>query len=185
MSQMPLQVFEVKMSKSLDALKSELINIRAGRANPALLDRVQVEYYGALTPISQLASISVPEARVIIISPWDMKVVKEIERALLKSDIGITPNSDGKVLRLVFPQLTEDRRKDLVKVIKKFGEEGKIQIRTIRREAVDAAKASKKASDLTEDDLKVVEKDIQHLTDKYIVKIEKLVEIKEQEILEV
>jgi ribosome recycling factor len=176
---------EDKMKKSVHVLKDNLAGLRAGRANPSVLDKLTVDYYGAPTPINQLGNISVPEARVILIQPWDAKILKDIEKAIQKSDIGINPNNDGKVIRLVFPSLTEDRRKELNKVVKKEGEDTKVAIRSIRRDAIEHFKADKKKGDITEDDLKEIEKDIQHLTDKYILEIEAAVEAKEKEIMEV
>lgn len=174
-----------KMNQAIQQLKSELIAVRAGRANPKILDKIMVDYYGSPTPLNQVAGISVPEARVIVISPWESKLVSEIEKAIHKSDIGINPNSDGKVIRLSFPPLTEERRKELSKSIKKMGEDTKVQIRSIRRDEMDTFKAMKKASEITEDDLKIAEKDIQGLTDKYVSLIDDLIEQKESEIMEV
>lgn len=176
---------EEKMKKTISVLKENLAGIRAGRANPAILDKVMVDYFGVPTPINQLGNISVPEARVILIQPWDMKMLKEVEKAINKSDIGINPNNDGKVIRLVFPPLTEERRRELTKVVKKDGEEGKVAIRAIRRDAIEHFKAQKKNGEITEDDLKDAEKDIQVITDKYIVEVDKVVELKDKEILEV
>ncbi len=176
---------EEKMNKTIHVLKNNLAGIRAGRANPAILDKLSIEYYGAPTPITQIASVSIPEARVILIQPWEAKLLKDIEREILKSDIGINPNNDGKVIRLVFPPLTEERRKDLTKTVKKDGEESKVAIRAIRRDAIESMKAKKKASEITEDDLKNAEKDIQNITDKFIAEIDKIVEAKEKEIMEV
>lgn len=176
---------ESKMVKAISALKEELVGIRAGRANPAILDKITVDYYGVSTPINQLGSISVPEARVIVIQPWDAKILKDIEKAIQKSDIGINPSNDGKVIRLIFPVLTEERRKELTKQVKKIGENAKIAIRNVRRDALEDFKTQKKNGDITEDDLKVAENDIQKLTDKYIEEVDKLVELKEKEIMEV
>lgn len=177
--------FEEKMAKTIHVLKDELSGIRAGRANPAILEKVTIDYYGVPTPISQLGNISVPEARVILIQPWEAKVLKDIEKAIQKSDIGINPNNDGKVIRLVFPVLTEERRKDLTKVVKKNGEDTKIAIRSIRRDAIEHFKLEKKNSKITEDDLKDAEKEMQHMTDKFITEIDKIIESKDKEILEV
>lgn len=179
------KLIEEKMKKTISVMKEEFASIRAGRANPAILDKVTVDYYGAPTPITQLGNITVPEARVIMIQPWEAKILKDIERAIQKSDIGINPNSDGKVLRLIFPPLTEERRRELTKVIKKYGEDSKIAIRAIRRDSIDQLKAKKKSGEITEDDLKDAEKDIQNITDKHIAEVDKLVEAKEKEILEV
>ncbi|HEY8349521.1 MAG TPA: ribosome recycling factor [Clostridia bacterium] len=176
---------ENKMVKAIGALKEELVGIRAGRANPAILDKITVDYYGVPTPINQLGSISVPEARVIVIQPWDAKILKDIEKAIQKSDIGINPSNDGKVIRLIFPVLTEERRKELTKQVKKIGENAKIAIRNVRRDALEDFKTQKKNGEITEDDLKVAENDIQKLTDKYIEEVDKLVELKEKEIMEV
>ncbi|HOA54628.1 MAG: ribosome recycling factor [Acetivibrionales bacterium] len=176
---------ENKMARAISALKEELAGIRAGRANPAILDKITVDYYGVPTPINQLSSISVPEARVIVIQPWEAKMLKDIEKAIQKSDIGINPNNDGNVLRLIFPVLTEERRKELTKQVKKYGENAKIAIRAVRREAIDDFKTQKKNSEITEDDLKVAENDVQKLTDKYIAEVDKVVENKEKEIMEV
>jgi len=176
---------EEKMKKTISVLKEELAGLRAGRANPSILDKITVDYYGVPTPINQLGSITVPEARVIVIQPWDAKVLKDIEKAIQKSDIGINPNNDGKVIRLVFPVLTEERRKELTKLVKKHGEEAKIAIRSIRRDAIEQFKVQKKNGELTEDDLKDAEKDIQNITDKYIAEIDKIVEAKDKEILEI
>lgn len=176
---------EEKMSKAIHVLKEELTGLRAGRANPAILDRISVDYYGVPTQINQLGSVSVPEARVIVIQPWDAKILKDIEKAIQKSDIGINPNNDGKVIRLIFPVLTEERRKELTKAVKKYGEDAKVAIRAIRRDAIEHFKAQKKSGDMTEDDLKDAETDMQKLTDKYIADIDKLVELKDKEIMEV
>lgn len=176
---------EEKMKKSIHVLKEELAGLRAGRANPAILDKISVDYYGAPTPINQLGNITVPEARIIAIQPWDAKTLKDIEKAIQKSDIGINPNNDGKVIRLVFPPLTEERRRDLTKAVKKHGEETKVAIRAIRRDAIEHFKEQKKKGELTEDDLKDAEKDMQTLTDKYIAEIDKIVELKDKEIMEV
>ena len=176
---------EEKMKKTITVLKQELARLRAGRANPAILDKVAVDYYGVPTPINQLANISVPEARIIVIQPWDINVLKDIEKAIQKSDIGINPNNDGKVIRLIFPMLTEERRKELLKVVRKYGEDSKVAIRALRREAIEEYRVLKKEGEITEDDLKDAEKDIQALTDKYISEIDKITELKGQEILEV
>jgi ribosome recycling factor len=179
------KVTEEKMKKTISVLKAELASIRAGRANPSLLDKITVDYYGVPTPINQLGNITVPEARVIVIQPWDAKILKEVEKAIQKSDIGINPNSDGKIIRLVFPVLTEERRKELTKSVKKHGEEAKVAIRAIRRDTIEQFKTQKKNGELTEDDLKVAEKDVQNITDKYVAEIDKVVEEKGKEILEV
>lgn len=177
--------FTRKMDKSINYLKDELASIRAGRANPRLLDKISVDYYGTPTPISQLANIQVPEARQIVIQPWDAKILNDIIKAIQMSDLGINPNNDGKVIRLMFPPLTEERRIDLTKEVKKLGENNKIAIRQIRRDAVESYKKKEKAKEITEDDLKIAEKDIQKFTDEYIEKVDKLVEAKIEEIMEV
>lgn len=176
---------ESKMNKSIDALANEFASIRAGRANPAILDRVLVDYYGAPTPINQMAAVSVSEARVLVIQPWDKSTLKTIEKAIQASDIGINPTNDGNVLRLTFPQLTEERRKELVKDIKKMGEESKVGIRNIRRDAMEKLKALKKDSSITEDDQKDGEKKIQDITDKFVKKVDSLVAEKEKEVLSI
>lgn len=176
---------ERKMQKTLDVLVEDLATIRAGRANPAILDKVTVDYYGVATPINQVANVSVPEARTLLIQPWDNSILGDIEKAILKSDVGITPNNDGKVIRLNFPPLTEERRKELVKSVHKRGEEAKIAIRVVRRDALDIYKEQKKKSEITEDDLKNIEKDIQNLTDEYVKKVDEIVLDKEKEIMEV
>jgi ribosome recycling factor len=176
---------EDKMKKTIDRLDHELAAIRAGRANPAVLDKVTVDYYGAPTPIQQMAAISVSEARILVIQPWDISSLKAIEKAILASDIGITPTNDGKVLRLAFPQLTEERRKELCKSIKKYGEEAKVAVRNVRRDAIDKLKAMKKSGDLTEDDVKTGEKDVQKLTDRYCEEVDKTVAAKEKEIMSI
>lgn len=180
-----LSVFEDKMKKTISVLESEMKAVRAGRANPAILDKVTVEYYGAPSPLTQIANVSVPDARSIMIQPWDASILGDIEKAILKSDIGITPNNDGKSLRLNFPPLTEERRKELVKGIKKKGEDSKVAIRSIRRDAMEDAKVQKKNGEITEDDVKNIEKDIQKLTDNYIKDIDTVIAAKEKEILEV
>ena len=179
------KVFEEKMKKSVSNLNSELLTIRAGRANPHVLDKVTVEYYGAEVPINQVASVSTPEARIIAISPFDSTILKEIEKAINMSDIGINPNNDGKVIRLIFPELTEERRKELTKDVKKKGEDSKVAIRNIRRDALDAVKKAEKANEITEDTLKNLEEEIQKLTDSNIAEIDKLVESKNKEIMSI
>ena len=180
---MDFNEFESKMDKTISVLKESLSEIRAGRANPAILNKVSVEYYGTPTPINQVAGISIPEARLIVIQPWDASILKEIERAILAADIGINPNNDGKVIRLAFPELTEERRKELVKEIKKMAEESKVAIRAIRRDAIDKAKTMQKNSEITEDDLRNAEETVQKLTDKKIEEIDKNLADKEKEIL--
>ena len=179
------KVFEEKMKKSVSNLNSELLTIRAGRANPHVLDKVTVEYYGAEVPINQVASVSTPEARIIAISPFDSTILKEIEKAINMSDIGINPNNDGKVIRLIFPELTEERRKELTTDVKKKGEDSKVAIRNIRRDAMDAVKKAEKANEITEDTLKNLEEEIQKLTDSNIAEIDKLVESKNKEIMSI
>ncbi len=179
------KAIEEKMKKTISSLKETLAGLRAGRANPAILDKITVDYYGVPTPINQLGNISVPEARIISIQPWETKMLKEIEKAIQKSDVGINPNNDGKTIRLIFPPLTEERRKELTKVVKKDGEEAKVAVRAIRRDAIEHFKVQKKNGELTEDDLKDAEKDVQNLTDKFIAEIDKIVETKDKEILEV
>ena len=177
--------FEAKKKKSISVLNSDLASIRAGRANPSILDKVTVEYYGVATPLTQIGNVSVPDPRSILIQPWDASILKEVEKAILASDIGITPNNDGKSLRLNFPPLTEERRKELVKGIHKKGEDSKVAIRSIRRDAMDAFKNDKKNGELTEDDLKNIENDVQKLTDKFVKEIDVIVAAKEKEIMEV
>ena len=174
---------EEKMNKTLDSLYREFGTIRAGKASPSVLDRVTVDYYGAATPIQQLATISTSDARTLVIQPWDKSTLKLINKAIQASDIGINPTDDGSVIRLVFPAPTEERRKELCKQVSKDGESAKVAIRNIRREAVDKLKAQKKVNEISEDDLKDAEKDIQDLTDKYVKQIEKAVKEKEQEVM--
>jgi len=174
-----------KMNKSFNALNNEFAAIRAGRANPAVLDKVMVDYYGAPTPVNQMAAISVSEARILVIQPWDKSSLKLIEKAILASDVGITPTNDGSSIRLVFPQLTEDRRKELCKTIKKYGEECKVTVRSIRRDTIEKYKTMKKNSEITEDDMKSCEKKVQDLTDKFCEDIDKSVAAKEKEIMTV
>lgn len=174
-----------KMNKSLNALSNEFASIRAGRANPSILDKVMVDYYGAPTPVNQMAAVSVSEARILVIQPWDKSTLKLIEKAIQASDIGINPTNDGSVIRLAFPQLTEDRRKELCKTIKKYGEECKVTIRSVRRDTMDKLKKMQKASEITEDDLKDCEKKVQDITDKSCADADKLVADKEKEIMTV
>lgn len=180
-----LKVYDEKMNKSVDILAKDYAAIRTGRANPAVLDKVTVEYYGAPTPINQMAAVSVTEARTLTIQPWDRSTLKEIEKAIQTSDIGINPQNDGSVIRLVFPPLTEERRKELSKGISKQGEDAKVVIRNIRRDAMDKFKAMKKSGELTEDDLKAIEKETQDLTDKYCKQIDEMAAAKSKEILEI
>ena len=176
---------EGKMDKCIKSLEHEFSTIRAGRANPAVLDKVLVDYYGTPTPVQQMAAISVVEARNLLIQPWDASQLKAIEKAIINSDIGITPTNDGKALRLAFPQPTEDRRKELVKQIKKFGEEAKVTLRNVRRDTLEKFKTMKKNSEITEDDMKGLEKDIQKLTDKYCDNVDSTVAEKEKEIMSI
>ena len=180
-----IQKYEEKMKKTLASLESELTTIRAGRANPHILDKLTVDYYGSPTPLQQVANITVPEARMIQIQPWESSLIKGIEKAILTSDLGLNPNNDGKVIRLIFPELTEERRKELVKDIKKKGEAAKVAVRNIRRDANDAYKKLKKEEDVSEDEIKELEDEIQKLTDKYIKEIDKAVEEKSKEIMTV
>lgn len=180
-----LAQFEKKMQKSLDNLLSEFGGIRAGRANPHVLDKLRVDYYGTPTAIQQVANVSVPEPRMIQIQPWEASLVKEIEKAIMTSDLGINPTNDGKVVRLVFPELTEDRRKEIAKDIKKKGENAKVAVRNIRRDANDSFKKLAKSEDISEDEIKSLEDGAQKLTDKYIAEIDKAVEEKNKEILTV
>jgi len=176
---------EERMNKRVEGFNGELKTIRAGRANASVLDKVAIDYYGSMTPIAQVGSISSPEPRMLVIQPWDVSVLKEIEKAIQKSDIGIAPQNDGKVIRLSFPPLTEERRKELVKTVKKYSEEAKVQVRNVRRDALEDYKDMKKKSEITEDDFKNAEKDIQNLTDKFIKEIDEITAAKEKEILEV
>ena len=175
---------EAKMEKRIDNLAGEYKTIRAGRANPSVLDKISVEYYGTMTPINQVGTISSPEPRLLVIQPWDATLLKAIEKAINKSEIGITPQNDGKMIRLTFPPLTEERRKELVKKVKKYAEEAKVSIRGIRRDAIEMYKKQKKDGDITEDDMKNIEKDVQKLTDDYIKEIDKVTADKEKEITE-
>ena len=182
---MEYKELEEKMNKTLSVLEENLSEVRAGRANPAILNKIKVEYYGVPTPINQVAGISVPEARMIMIQPWDASLLKEIEKEILKSDIGINPNNDGKVIRLVFPELTEDRRKELAKEIKKMGEESKIALRAVRRDGMDEYKAMEKEGLISEDDRRRAEEDIQKLTDKKTEEIDMKIAAKEKEIMSI
>ncbi len=180
-----IKEFDEKMQKSVAVLASEYASIRAGRANPAVLDKITVDYYGTATPITQVGSVSVPEPRTLLIQPWDASILKEIEKSILASDLGINPTNDGKCIRLSFPQLTEERRRDLIKQIKKIGEDGKVAVRNIRRDALDKFKTMKKNSEITEDDLKGLEDDVQKITDKNCKEIDVMTEKKEKELLEI
>ena len=172
-----------KMGKCVASLESELATIRAGRANPAVLDKISVDYYGTATPINQMASVSVSEARILVVQPYDASMLKAIEKAIQASDLGINPTNDGRVLRIMFPQLTEERRKELCKTISKYCEEGKVAVRNVRRDAMDKLKAKKKANEITEDDVKEAEKKVQKHTDKFIEDIDKICADKEKEIM--
>ncbi|AKN29461.1 ribosome recycling factor [Clostridium carboxidivorans P7] len=172
-----------KMNKTVEALKRELASMKAGRANPAMLDKIEAEYYGTMTPINQLANISVPEPRVLAIQPWDKGSFKAIEKAILKSDLGINPSSDGEMIRLVIAELTEETRKNIVKNIKKDGEDSKVAVRSIRRDCNDKIKVLKKESDISEDEIKKAEDEIQKKTDAFIKQVDKIVEAKEKEIM--
>ena len=180
-----LKAAEEKMQKSVESMESNFGSIRAGSANASVLDRINVDYYGAPTPLQGLASVSKPDARTLLIQPYDKSTLKDIEKAILASDLGITPQNDGRSIRLVFPPLTEERRKDLVKQTKKYGETSKVAIRNIRRDAVEKMKKQQKASEITEDDYKIAEKDIQKLTDDFIKEIDKICEKKEKELTEI
>lgn len=184
MAKSDYKVYEDKMQKTIDSLISEFGTIRAGRASASVLDKVTVDYYGTQTPLNQVGSISVPEPRMLVVQPWDPSLLKAIEKAILASDVGITPTNDGKSIRLAFPPLTEERRKELTKLVHKYAEEGKVAVRNVRREAVDAFKAMKKKSEITEDDLKICEKDMQDLTDKYVKKVDEVSAKKEKELME-
>ncbi|MCI8310040.1 MAG: ribosome recycling factor [Clostridia bacterium] len=180
-----LNNIEEKMKKSVSVFEENLSEVRAGRANPAILNKISIEYYGATTPINQVAAVSVPEARMIVIQPWDASCLKDIEKAILASDIGLNPNNDGKVIRLNFPELTEERRKELAKDIRKMAEDARVSVRGVRREGMDLVKELNKKSEITEDERKSNEDSIQKLTDKYIAEIDKLSEVKEKEIMSV
>ena len=174
-----------RMEKTINVYSEKLAEVRAGRANPAILNKVKIDYYGTPTPINQVAGISVPEARMILIQPWDASILKDIEKAILASDIGINPNNDGKVIRLAFPELNEERRKELVKEIKKMAEEAKIAVRADRRDGIEEAKSEQKQGNITEDDLKQAENEIQKITDKNIEEIDEILSKKEKEIMSV
>jgi len=174
-----------KMEKCISNLEHEFSTIRAGRANPGVLDKIHVDYYGTPTPINAMAAISVSEARILVVQPWDASALKAVEKAIMASDIGITPTNDGRSLRIVFPQLTEERRKELVKQVHKYGEEAKVAVRNARRDTLEKLKAMKKTSEITEDDLKDLEKDVQKLTDKNCERIDEICKAKEKEIMTV
>ena len=177
--------FEQKMKKTCEALSTQLATIRAGRANAAVLDQIEVDYYGSPTPIQQIGSIGSPDPRTLVITPWDASILKGIEKAIQESDLGINPQNDGKCIRLAFPQLTEERRKELVKQIHKYAENGKVAVRNIRRDAMDNFKKQQKASEITEDEMKIVEKDLQKLTDDSCKEIDKILDNKEKELMSV
>lgn len=180
-----LNQYDEKMSKSVESLVADYASIRAGRANPHILDKLKVDYYGTPTPFQQVANISVPEARMLQIQPWEASLIKEIEKAILNSDLGLVPNNDGKVVRITFPELTEDRRKELVKDIKKKAENAKVAVRNIRRDANDAFKKQNKANEISEDETKMLEAEIQKITDKYIAEVDEIMESKSKEIMTV
>ena len=178
------QPYDAKMQKTIEVVKANFASVRAGRANAGVLDRIFVEYYGTPTPLNQVAAISSPDPRTLMIQPWDGTLLKAIEKAIQTSDLGINPQNDGRVIRLVFPQLTEERRRELTKQVKKYGEDAKVAVRNIRRDAMDYVKALKKKSEITEDDQKKAEKDLQDLTDKYIKKVDEACAVKEKELME-
>ena len=180
-----LKEFERKMDKTLEGLASDFGTIRAGRANAQVLDRITVEYYGVPTPLNQVGTISSPDPRTLVIQPWDTTLLRAIEKAIQVSDLGINPQNDGRVIRLAFPQLTEERRKELVKQVKKYGEDAKVAVRNVRRDAVDYVKKAQKKGELTEDDQKKSEKDIQDLTDKFTKRIDEMCSVKEKELMEI
>ena len=185
MSKDILKNAEEKMKKTISVLESDLSTMKAGRANPTMLDRIQVEYYGSMCPINQVANISAPEPRVLQITPWETTLLKDIEKAILTSDLGLNPSNDGAVIRVIIPELTEETRKNLVKNVKKTGEDSKIALRSIRRESNDKIKSLKKDGDITEDETKRLEDDIQKITDKFVKEIDKLIEAKEKEIMSI
>ncbi len=176
---------ESKMEKTISVYKEELATIRAGRANPALLDRITVDYYGQMTPLKQVGSVSAPEPRLLVIQPWDSKLIPIIEKEILKSDLGLNPSNDGKIIRLLIPQLTEERRKDLIKVVRKNAENAKVAIRNTRRDAIDKIKKQEKNKEITEDDRKQAEEEMQKVTDKYIAEIDEITKVKEEELMEI
>ena len=182
---MDFSEFESRMNKTISVFEENLSEVRAGRANPAILNKVKIDYYGTPTPINQVAGISVPEARLIVIQPWDTNLLKEIEKEILKAEIGINPNNDGKVIRLVFPELNEERRKEIVKDIRKMAEESKVAIRSIRREGMDEVKEKQKSGEITEDEQKSGENQIQKITDNKIAEIDKVAEVKEKEVISI
>ena len=185
MNKSDYKVYEDKMKKSIDSVAADFAAVRAGRANAQVLDRITVSYYGQDTPIGQVASVSSPDPRTLVIQPWDNSLLKPIEKAIQQSDLGINPQNDGRIIRLVFPQLTEERRRDLTKQVKKYAEDAKVAVRNIRRDGMDALKKQLKKSEITEDDQKKGEKDLQELTDKYIKKVDDLCAKKEKELMEI
>lgn len=176
---------EEKMKKTISVLKSDLSTMKAGRANPSMLDRIQVDYYGSLCPLSQVANVSAPEPRVLMITPWEKSLLKDIEKAILKSDLGLNPSNDGSVIRLIIPELTEETRKNLVKNVKKTGEDAKVALRSIRRDANDKIKAQKKDSDISEDEIKKAEEQVQKKTDVFVKQVDEIVDAKEKEIMSI
>ena len=176
---------EERMQKTIEVLRKDFASLRAGKANPAILEKVQVDYYGVPTPINQMANVNAPEARLLVIQPWDKSIIPNIERGILKSDLGLNPSSDGTVIRIIIPQLTQERRKELVKVIKKKAEDARVGIRNIRRDANDHFKSLEKSKDITEDEGKKAQEDVQKVTDKYIAEADKVLSNKEQEIMEI
>ncbi len=176
---------ESRMSKTISVYKEELQSIRAGRANPSLLDRITVDYYGQVTPLKQIGSVTAPEPRLIVIQPWDSKLIPAIEKEILKSDLGLNPSNDGKVIRLIIPQLTEERRKELAKLVKKNGENAKVALRNTRRDAIDTIKKMEKNKEISEDDRKLAEEEIQKITDKYSLEVDEITKKKEEEIMEI
>ena len=179
------KIYEEKMKKSIESVANDFAAVRAGRANASVLNRIHVDYYGTPTPIQQIASVASPDPRSLVITPWDASALKGIEKAILASDLGLNPQNDGRTIRLIFPALTEERRRDLVKQVKKYDEEAKVAVRNIRRDAMDKFKAQKKKSEITEDDLKIIEKDLQKLTDDYIKEVERIADEKEKELMEI
>ncbi|GAA0722997.1 ribosome recycling factor [Clostridium malenominatum] len=174
-----------KMQKTISVLKKDLSTMKAGRANPAILDKIEAEYYGAMTPLNQLANITVPEGRILQIQPWDKSAIKAIEKAILKSDLGLNPSNDGVIIRLIIPELTEETRKNIVKTVKKTGEDAKVAVRSIRRDCNDKLKALKKEADISEDDIKKAEEEIQKRTDNFVKEIDKILEVKEKEVMSI
>lgn len=185
MSEKVISTSKEKMEKTVQSLSRELATVRAGRANPALLDKVVVDYYGTATPLNQLSNISAPEPRLLVIQPWDKSAIGDIEKAILKSDLGLTPNTDGNIIRIAIPQLTEERRKELVKLVRKMAEESRVAVRNIRRDANDEIKSMEKSGDISQDDSRRLQDEIQELTDEYVEKINEVLSAKEEEIMEV